>query len=522
MKKLPIGISTFSELIEKDYIYVDKTRDIYEMINTGKSFFLSRPRRFGKSLLVSTLGDLFEGKKELFKGFYIYDKWKWKEKHPVIYLDFGTRPYDSAEKLKNSLISFTDRIARDFSLELFENDLSSRFDELISEIHKKLNKKVVILIDEYDRAIVKNLSNPQVLNSNKAVLQTFYGALKAADKHIEFLFVTGVSKFTGTSLFSDFNSPDDITLDYKYSSICGYTQEELEREFSEWIDKTSKSFNCPEETLLTWIKKWYNGYSWDGKVRVYNPLSILNLFSKQRFANYWYRTATPSFLKDKIIAKNNLEPLLDEFNVFAEMLDSSDPLNLGEISLLFQTGYLTIKKAEIKEGMDFYTLAIPNNEVKKSLFENLLKEYTDKNLEEIQTMKMEIANQLKSNDKIGLEENISYLLANIPYKIHGKDENYYHSIFLVWLHTMGFNIEAIHVTNIGEIDSVINIEEKTIVVEIKYSKSEKEEDLDKAIKKAFTQIHERKYFEKYLKRKNVQLLAIAFNRKNVLCEFREV
>ncbi|MCL2115940.1 MAG: ATP-binding protein, partial [Methanobrevibacter sp.] len=501
MKKLPIGISTFSEIIEKDYIYVDKTQNIYKMINTGKSYFLSRPRRFGKSLLVSTIEELFKGNEKLFEGLYIYDKWDWEKNNPVIKLDFGYIAHTSPEILEKSLDEFLNQIAAEHSLELQSTILTNKFQELIEEIHGKYGKKVVILIDEYDKAIVKNISNPKVLKANKKILQNFLGVLKANDKYIEFLFVTGVSKFTGTSLYSDFNSLDDITLDYKYSSICGYTQEDLEREFKDWISKTSESFNCPEKTLLSWIKEWYHGYSWEGKIKVYNPFSILNFFSKERFDNYWYRTGIPSFLKDKIMAKNNLKLLIEELHVFAYLLDSSDPLNVGLIPLLFQTGYLTVQKAEIKKGMDFYTLSIPNNEVKKSLFENLLTSYTDKDLEEIQTMKMEIAEQLEINDTEGLKENINSLLANIPYKIHGKDENYYHSIFLVWLQTMGFNIEAIHVTNIGEIDSVITIDEKTIVIEIKYSKSEKEEDLDKAIKKAFTQIHERKYFEKYLKRK---------------------
>jgi len=217
----------------------------------------------------------------------------------------------------------------------------------------------------------------------------------------------------------------------------------------------------------------------------------LNFFSKQRFSNYWFRTGTPSFLKDKIVAKNNIKPVLENIEVNVDLLDSSDPLNVGGTPLLFQTGYLTIKKAEIRKSMDHFTLGIPNLEVKKSLFENLLKSYTDRTLEEIQQIKIEIIQQLENNDEEGLKENINFLLSNIPYKIHGKDERYYYSIFLVWLKTMGFNIEAIHITNIGEIDSVITIGEKTIVIEIKYSKTEKEKDLKKAIEKAFTQIHKK-------------------------------
>ena len=521
MKKLPIGMSTFSEIVENNYIYVDKTQYIHKMINHGKSYFLSRPRRFGKSLLITTLEELFKGNKKLFKNLYISGNYDWKNTYPVIKLDFSTMEYNTPHELKKDLTSFIDRVARDYSIELFENSLPSKFNELLGEIHKKTGLKVVILIDEYDKAIVKNISNPKVLKSNKKILQNFYGTIKASDEHIHFLFVTGVSKFTGTSLFSDFNSPDDITLDFKYSSICGYTQEELEAYFKEHILETSKDLKCSKETLVQWIKEWYNGYSWNGKDKVYNPFSILNLFNKRRFGNYWYRTGTPSFLKDKIVRKNNIKPLLENTKVNADMLDSTDPVNVGEIPLLFQTGYLTIKEAEIKQGMDHFTLAIPNLEVKKSLFDNLLKTYTDKTLEEIHQMKIEIIEQLENKDSYGLEESINFLLSNIPYKIHGKDENYYHSIFLVWLQTMGFQIEAINITNIGEIDTIITIGDKTIVTEIKYSKSEKEENLKKAIEKAFIQIHEKKYFQKYMKKPNLILLAIVFNRKKVICEFRD-
>lgn len=522
MKDLPISIETFSILRKNDYVYIDKTKYIHNMIKPGKKYFLSRPRRFGKSLLVSVIEELFRGNKKLFKGLYIYDKWDWNKNNPVIKLDFGKISHESPEILEKSLNEFINGTALEHSLKLQSTIFTNKFEELIKEVNKKYEKKVVILIDEYDKAIVKNMSKPKVLKDNRLILQNFYGVLKAADEYIEFLFVTGVSKFTGTSLFSDFNSPDDITLDYKYSSICGYTQEDLEREFKEWISETSEMLDCSKETLLQWIQEWYNGYSWDGKERVYNPFSILNFFSKKRFSNYWYRTGTPSFLKDKIVAKNNIKPVLENIEVNADLLDSSDPLNVGEIALLFQTGYLTIKKAEIRKGMDHFTLGIPNLEVKKSLLENLLTSYTDKTLEEIQQMKLEIGEQLENNDSEGLRKNINFLLSNIPYKIHGKDERYYHSVFLVWLQTMGFSVEAIHVTNVGEIDSVVKTEEKTTVIEIKYSKTEKEEDLKKAIEKAFTQIHNRKYFEKYLKRKSITLLAIAFNRNNVLCEFRQI
>ncbi|MCL2116282.1 MAG: AAA family ATPase [Methanobrevibacter sp.] len=267
MKDLPISIETFSILRNNDYVYIDKTKYIHKMIKPGKKYFLSRPRRFGKSLLVSVMEELFKGNKKLFEGLYIYDKWDWDKTNPVIKLDFGYISHESPEILEKSLDEFINLTAAEYSLKLQSTIFTNKFEELIKKVHKKYEKKVVILIDEYDKAIVKNMSRPKVLKSNKLKLQNFYGVLKAADEYIEFLFVTGVSKFTGTSLFSDFNSPNDITLDYNYSSICGYTQEELEREFKEHILETSKILDCSKETLLNWIKEWIMDIHGMGRIK---------------------------------------------------------------------------------------------------------------------------------------------------------------------------------------------------------------------------------------------------------------
>ena len=384
MKKLPAGISTFSEIIEDNYVYVDKTEHIHKMINTGKTYFLSRPRRFGKSLLVSTLKELFKGNKKLFKDLYVYDKWDWDDKYPVFHLDFGTRAYNTPEQLENSLISFIDRIARDFSLELFEESLPSKFNELISEIHKKTGKKLVVLIDEYDMPIIDCIKNFEIANKNRDILNNFYKVLKASDEHLRFIFLTGVTKFSKTSIFSGLNNINDITLDSKFANICGYTQKDLEKCFSKHLDDFSTSNNISCDELLDLIKNWYNGYSWDGKNRLYNPYSILSLFARGEFGNFWFETGTPSFLMDFI--ENNREELGVLFKSDTEISGDFPSFHLKNIdftSLLLQTGYLTIKNANIVVGeLPTYELAIPNKEVNLSLFTSIIAKFFNQNPKE--------------------------------------------------------------------------------------------------------------------------------------------
>ena len=520
MQDLPLGLETFSTLRENDYLYVDKTKYVFELVKPGKRYFLSRPRRFGKSLLISTIEELFKGNKELFKDLFIYKEWNWDKIHPVIKLDFGAGEYESLEELKNSLFDLLDDMGEDFSIELKRKTLIGRFRELIKKVSIENNAKVVVLIDEYDKFIIDNINNPTLLKEITTLLKNFYGVLKTNDEYIEFLFVVGVSKFSGTSLFSGFNSPDDITLDYKYASICGISQEELETKFSPWINETAKILQCTENKLLDNLKKWYDGYSWDGEETLYNPNSILKFFNKKRFDNYWFATGTPSFLIEKI--KYDFKALIEETEVESTLLDNADPLNIDEISLLFQTGYLTMKNIDIS-GRVKYTLGIPNMEVEESLFERLLSTINDKSIAEIQEAKKEFIKNIVNKDSEGLRKTIKdYVLTEIPFQIQIPHEHYYHSLFIIWLKTLGFKILAEDSTNQGSIDCVLKTNTETIVIELKYSKSEEKKDLEDGIKRAFKSINDKKYFEKYLKEKNLNLLAITFNKKDVLCEFRKI
>jgi hypothetical protein len=488
------------------------------MISTGgRIYFLARPRRFGKSLLVSTLDELYSGRKELFKGLYIYDKWDWTKQYPVIRLDFGEITFSSGAKLKISLHDFVDEMAEDYSITLSKKNLSDRFGELIKRLSRSTGQQVVILIDEYDRPIINHLSNPKKLERNRTILHDdFYPVLKASDKWIKFIFITGVSKFSGLSVFSALNNPDDITLNEEYASICGYTQEELETYFSEYIDELAVRKDMSRDQLLYNIKQWYNGYSWDGETSVYNPISTLQLFNNNKFANYWFKTATPMFLMEMLKISNNIEPILKPIEADESMFDSYDPEEIGEIPLLFQTGYLTIKSIETTDIPEIYTLDIPNMEVRESFTKRLLHAYSKYPLKDINKLTHVMYRQVYAGDTSGFNESLCSLMAKVPNILHEGSEGYYHSIFLVAMKMLGFDIQGEVLTNIGRIDVVWNMRDLTIVAELKYSA---DKTLDKLLDEAMAQIYDRKYYEAYLDRR-VMLMAVAFTNKEVKCEMK--
>jgi hypothetical protein len=278
---LPTDIAVFSTMRENDYIYVDKTKQIYELIQPGKKYFLSRPRRFGKSLLVDTLKELFEGNKKLFKGLYIEDKWDWDKKYPVLKIDMSGQDVRSSEEFKISLHDIINQIADKNSIKLKSNGLKPKFGELIEKISIKNKKKIVVLIDEYDFPIIDNMDDINIAKANRTNLSDFYQVLKSKEEYIQFLFLTGVSKFSKTTLFSKLNNLTDLTIDPRYATICGYTQEELNSYFKEYILELGDKKGDSYDETLNHIKKCYDGYSWDGKNFLYNPNSILNTLDQK-------------------------------------------------------------------------------------------------------------------------------------------------------------------------------------------------------------------------------------------------
>jgi hypothetical protein len=513
-KRLPIGTQSFEILRTTNCLYIDKTEHIYRMVTDGRIYFLSRPRRFGKSLLVSTLDKLFNGRKELFEGLFIYDKWDWTQQYPVIWLDFGSIANHTTEALINSLSDFIKRMAARYNVLIENTELIDRFAELIEKIAQSTGKRVVVLVDEYDKPIIDHLSNIEVLDTNKETLHNFYSVLKASDEYIQFLFLTGVSKFSGLSVFSALNNPNDITLNRKYATICGYTQEELEYYFTDYLEEFAEYENIGKDELLDQIRTWYNGYSWDGKTSIYNPFSTLMFFDNNKFDNYWFRTGTPTFLIELLKSRNQMNPALESVETDSSAFDSYDPAKIGEIPLLFQTGYLTIKHIRRIADQYIYTLNIPNLEVRNSFFKYLLNAYSNYPTEKIQPLTFNMQQQIHNGDVSGLEQNLQLLLAHIPNNLHIPKEAYYHSLFLLLMKVLGFDIQGEIQTNVGRIDAVWHQSELTVVAEIKYHFRK---SIDSLLKEAMAQIRDRKYYEAYLDKK-VMLMAIAFTGKKVKCE----
>ncbi len=503
MKNLPLGIQTFRKIIEENRLYVDKTKDIYHLLTQGgQYYFLSRPRRFGKSLLISTLKEIFSGNKELFKGLWIYDKVDWQA-FPVITLDLMKISYDTPEILKESLKEFIYELAEQRGLTLSKNkDYKQAFLELVEK--SSAAGKVVILIDEYDKPIIDFVENQEIALQNRDILKSFYSTLKSLDEHLKFVFITGVSKFSKVSIFSDLNNLNDITMDETYATMLGYTHRELLEYFDEEIHELIKKEGGTKDELINDIKYWYNGYSWDGKNFVYNPFSILNLFLKKRFANYWFESGSPSFLV-KLARKDGIALAeLENYKAGEEVFSAFDIDKMQVVSILFQTGYLTIKEIiPISRTSRFYILSFPNAEVKESLLVYLLGDMSPKYEGKISVMVDDLKTHLKTGHLEKFFELMRSIFAQISYDMFVKDrEGYYQTVIYLILKLTGISIDTEVETNLGRIDAVIHLEKVIYVMEFKIGTAEE----------ALSQVKEKKYYERYLSSsKTVMLIGIGID-----------
>lgn len=508
MKKFPIGIQTFSKMREGDYIYVDKTETIYKLLSQGgQYYFISRPRRFGKSLLISTLAELFSGNKELFKDLWIYDKIDWNP-HPVIQLDFSNIEHETGELLKESLVETLDTIAADHDIELTTVSYKTRFAELIRKM--SANGSVVILVDEYDKPIIDNIANKKIAETNRKILANFFSAIKGSDKYIKFSLLTGVSKFSRVSVFSGLNNLRDITFSDDFSTLMGYTHEELLRYFGPYINSLTEKMGEDNQRLLELIREWYNGYSWDGVNFVYNPYSILNLFSEMSFKNYWFTTGTPTFLLKLLKQQPYVLPQLERWPVSSYVFDSYDVANMEITPLLFQTGYLTVKKITLADDKtERFHLDYPNREVENSFLVYLLQEFTGQDKMAGIRLQERIAGYVAREDIDGVMEMMKSLFAAIPYQIFIKEkEAYYHTVVYLALKMAGAHITAEDSSNTGRTDAVLETPNKIYIMEFKMGSHQD----------ALAQVKEKKYYEKYLGRgKEIVLVGTGFDpeKKNI-------
>lgn len=435
MKVLPIGIQNFKKLREANCLYVDKTGILQALIENGFQYFLSRPRRFGKSLTLSTLEAMFKGEVELFKGLKAEEWVKKQASNPtaVLRFDMSRTVTNDANNLDNSIKEMISRLSRKHKVNLYSESTEGMLADLLEGIFEK-NGLFVLLIDEYDKPILDNITNLQKADEMREVLRSFYTTIKSYDEHFRFVFITGISKFSKTGVFSAMNNLVDISMLKRYGDIAGYTQNELEENFNEWIMSSSKIMAISKDELLEKVKAYYDGFSFDGNIRLYNPFSILNFFFDEKFGNYWYISGSPSFIA-KYMKKHKIQNP-DEYRhieVPSDFADSHEIETSKPESFLYQSGYLTIEKFE----NDVITLDYPNEEVRKSLTRMYLDEFY--HINGFITLGTQIWQFLTTGDIEQVITVYNIAIADIPYEDFSKrDEFWYRSLFVMLLRGAGF------------------------------------------------------------------------------------
>ncbi len=494
MKYLSLGRQEFSNLINENLIYVDKTEYIFRLITEGRAYFLSRPRRFGKSLLVNTLKEIFLGNQHYFKDLWIENKIEWK-KYPVIQLDFSSMSYRE-QPLQIAIQKKLQSCADSYEITLKGQDSKEMFENLITQLFEQTQQQVVILIDEYDKPIIDYLHDIPQAEENREVLKNLYSTLKPTDKYLKFVFITGVSKFAKVSIFSDLNHLTDITLDKHYAKMLGYTQNELEFYFADKLKSAATSLELTEKELLEKVKYWYNGYSWDAKSTVYNPFSVQNFLLQEKFSNFWFSTGTPTFLTK--ILHEDFNYNLKNIEAGSESFDTHKLDKLNIIALLFQTGYLTIKE---DLGFGIYLLDYPNLEVRDSLSRFMISDLANQDVGNIHPLVFRLYRALKKADFEEFFDIFKTLFASIPYAIFiANSENYYNSIIFLTLNLLGFFVKSEVMHNKGRLDIIVEFDDKIIIIEFK---------LDKSAQIALQQIKDKGYANPFLQaQKTIYLIGV--------------
>ncbi|MCI5222739.1 MAG: AAA family ATPase [Candidatus Electrothrix sp. AR4] len=504
MKKLPIGKQEFKSLIEDNCIYVDKTEYLLKLIDSAAPIFLSRPRRFGKSLTVTTFKELFKGGKELFKNTFAYDNWNFEQSNPVIHLDLSQVSCNDTESIEKQLYELIREQAENFDFTLIEKSAPNiAFRQLIRKLGKE--KPVVLLIDEYDAPILDNLTNPNLIEI-KTVLREFYKIIKASEQYIRFVFITGISKFTHVGVFSALNNLEDITLTGDYASIVGYTEKEIDSFFAEEIELVKKHLCLTDKDFREKLAAYYNGYSWDGESFVYNPLSILKFFrNKGRFIPYWMETGSPEYIirysEDKKFDITDFEQL----KVSDSFLSKRDIDNASPESFLTQAGYLTIKKSDEES----FTLDFPNQEVRRSFCELILNAQYSVADADLLDVKAELRKALDAQSVDAIIRQFKIIYSSIPY-VHfdaNKTEHFYSAVLLMYLQAAGFHASPERLGNKGRLDLSLHDKESVYIFELKVNSAAK----------AIEQIIEKNYAGAYANKTVILVgLQIDFSERNIV------
>lgn len=533
MKALTTGKQNFELIIKNNLLYVDKTRHVYALLRRGSLYFLSRPRRFGKSLLVSVLSEIFKGRKGLFEGLYIAEQtdYDWPV-HPVLHFNFakfGHHVTDFEALLKEDL----KKRAATLGISLNSSNLSQQVEDLVTALFHQQGS-VVFLVDEYDKPMIDFLTNTVQAKTNQEIIRNFFAPLKDLEYkgYIKFLFVTGVSKFSKVSIFSDLNNLTDLTIDPIGNDLLGITQQELEENFEPYLQEIATQLKLSRRILLQHIKEWYNGYSWDGATLLYNPYSLLNFFEKRRFTNYWFTSGTPTFLVE-IIRNTGINPITLESNRFLELhFDNFSIERLDIYNLLFQTGYLTIKNVEFTAIGVEYALGYPNKEVKQSFVYNLMEAFTFQSFNIIGQALIHIQKALKKGQVEVFIDQLKILLSDVSYHLMPKRarpknqeteeeskakalknfeawEGYFQTIIYLITAFLGFSVQTEITKHKGRLDLVAETQNFLYIMEFK---------LEESAEDAIQQIKDRAYLTSYKNSpKTILLVGVNFSKeeKNV-------
>lgn len=467
MRKLPIGIQTFVDIRQGNYLYVDKTAFVWRIANTGKPYFLSRPRRFGKSLLLSTFEAYFEGKKELFEGLAIEKmETEWK-RYPVLHLDLNAEKYDSQKRLEdilnNNLNIWEDRFGKDVR----ENTLSTRFSGVIRRASEQAGCGVVVLVDEYDKPLLQALGNDALLEDYRKTLKAFYGVLKSADRYLRFVFLTGVTKFSQVSVFSDLNQLNDISLDYSYATVCGITRTELIETFALEIEEFGRVNELSAEETVDKMARQYDGYHFHPKGDgVFNPFSVLNAFSKRELGDYWFQTGTPTFLVE-ILQKSeyDLRTLLNGIEAPSSMFSEYRVEANNPIPLIYQSGYLTIKGYDKEFGN--YLLQFPNDEVRYGFINFLVPFYTSMTNSDQGFYIGKFVQELRVGNYNAFLTRLQAFFADFPYELNAKTERHYQVVFYLVFKLMGQFTQVEVKSAAGRADAIVKTPKYIYVFEFK-------------------------------------------------------
>ena len=498
-KKLPIGIQTFREIREDDCYYVDKTPFALKLIKEGKAYFLSRPRRFGKSLFLDTLAELFAGNEVLFRGLFCHDQWDWETKYPVIRLSFAEGVMESRAGLDARILDILAENEQKLGLEEGIGEIPGRFIRLIQQAEARFGQRVVVLVDEYDKPILDNLTHPELAREMRDGLRNLYSVIKGQDAHVKFAFLTGVSKFSKVNIFSGLNNLSDITLDAEYSDICGYTETDVDTVFAPELEGLDR-----EE-----IRHWYNGYNWRGE-SVYNPFDLLLLFQKREFRPFWFETGTPTFLVDMLTERKVYLPTLLKAEASSRLISAFEVGDISTEALMFQSGYLTIAGEKNLSGNIVFTLGYPNREVRGALTGEVLGRWVE-NSQKAEQSSFALHEALEANDFDRIREIFFSLYAGIPHDWYRKNdidqfEGYYASVFYASFAALGLDIVPEDVSNQGKLDMAIPFNGQVYLFEFKVVE-------DEAEGRALRQIREKGYAEKYRARNQpIHLIGVEFSK----------